>query len=412
MKSNLSKNKPEIRYGEAFKLTVVREVEEGGLTFAAVQRRHGIKGDGTVQRWVRQYGTGTRGGIVRVETPAEQGELARLKLRMRRVESALATAQVELALEREYTGLACLRAGITDVVEFKKSGWDAGHRAVAVADRPAAVTVLAVCAQLGMSRQNYYQRRERRQCQAVDTELVLALVRAVRQKLPRVGGRKLAHMLRPSLADAGVKLGRDGLFTVLREAGLLVPRRRAEHPCTTSSTHYRPVYTNPVKDLVVTAPDQVWVADLTYLRTLEGFLYLWLLTDKFSRCIVGYACTTTLDAGDALGALRMAVAQLPPGVFPWHHSDRGSQYCSHEYVGALLAAGLRVSMTAHNHCAENALAERMNGILKDEFELGGTFVTRAAGLKAVPQTIHLYNTYRPHGSLKKAVPMAVHRPQA
>lgn len=108
----------------------------------------------------------------------------------------------------------------------------------------------------------------------------------------------------------------------------------------------------------------------------------------------------------------MAVAQLPPGVFPWHHSDRGSQYCSHEYVGALLAAGLTVSMTEHNHCAENALAERMNGIVKDEFGLGGTFATRAAGLKAVPQTIHLYNTYRPHGSLQNAVPMAVHRPQA
>lgn len=141
-----------------------------------------------------------------------------------------------------------------------------------MADRPAAVTVLAVCAQLGMSRQNYYQRREQRQRQGVDTELVLALARAVRQKLPRVGGRKLAHMLRPSLAEAGVKLGRDGFFAVLRAAGLLVPRRRAEHPCTTSSTHYLPVYTNQVKDVVVTAADQVWVADLTYLRTLEGFL--------------------------------------------------------------------------------------------------------------------------------------------
>lgn len=259
-----------------------------------------------------------------------------------------------------------------------------------------------------MSRQNYYARRRRRERGAVDVGLVVEHVQAQRQKLPRVGVRKLCHLLREPLARAGVKLGRDRMFEVLRAQDLLVPARRAEYPCTTDTSHYLPVFPNRVKELKLSAPHQVLVADLTYLRTAEGFLYLWLLTDKKSRAIVGHECADTLATAGALRALAEAVAQLPAGARPLHHSDRGCQYCSHEYVAALLAAGLDISMTEHNHCAENALAERMNGILKSEFGLGQKFATKALGRRAVDQAVHLYNTYRPHGALGYAVPAAVH----
>jgi transposase InsO family protein len=137
------------------------------------------------------------------------------------------------------------------------------------------------------------------------------------------------------------------------------------------------------------------VGDLTFLRTEMGFLYLSLLTDKFSHKVVGYHCGETLEAGGCLVALKNALTDLPAGVHPMHHTDQGSQYCSHEYVGWAQAHGLSISMTESDHCAENALAERMNGILKSEYGLGGRFQTKASARLAVAQAVHLYNTRRP-----------------
>jgi putative transposase len=260
-----------------------------------------------------------------------------------------------------------------------------------------------------MTRQNYYATRRRRQRQDVEAQLVVEHVQEERKLQPRLGTRKLHHLLRAPLAQAGVKLGRDRMFEVLRAHALLVAPRRAEYPCTTDSSHYLPVFTNREKDREVSAPHQVWVADLTYLRTLAGFLYLALLTDKKSRKIVGYHCSETLETRGCVPALEMALGQLPAGARPLHHSDRGCQYCSHEYVNHLVAHGLEVSMTEQNHCAENALAERMNGILKSEYGLGREFATKDQARRAVEQAVFLYNTRRPHSALGYAVPEAVHR---
>jgi transposase InsO family protein len=186
-----------------------------------------------------------------------------------------------------------------------------------------------------MSRQNYYAQRQRRERQAVDADLIEELVLEERKLQPRLGGRKLYKMLQPELAAAGVKVGRDRFFAVLGQRHLLLEPQPADSPCTTHSHHPLPVFTNQIKDLELTAANQVWVSDITYLRTEEGFLYLALITDKFSRKIVGHHGGDTLETEGCLKALEIALAILPEGAQPVHHSDRGSQYCSHLYVNRL-----------------------------------------------------------------------------
>ena len=260
-----------------------------------------------------------------------------------------------------------------------------------------------------MTRQNYYARRRQRQRRQVDGELVAGLVKRERQLQPRLGTRKLHHLLKSELKEAGVRIGRDRLFEELRKRDLLLAALPAQYPHTTQSYHNLPVFRNLVKDMVVEQPNQVWVSDLSYLRTQEGYLYLALITDKHSRKIVGAHAGDNLEAVGCVQALEHALKQLPVGARPIHHSDQGSQYCSHAYVKRLQAGGLGISMTESNHCAENALAERMNGILKQEYGLGLEFTTKADARRAVTQGIWLYNTKRPHTALGYRVPQEVHQ---
>jgi putative transposase len=268
--------------------------------------------------------------------------------------------------------------------------------------------VLALCALTGMTPQNYYARRSARRRQEVDGQLVLQLVRAEREHQPRLGVRKLYHLIAPELKAAGVKLGRDRLFATLRQAGYLVPRKPAEWPKTTQWDRSLPVFKNLVQGRWWTGPNQVWVADITYVRTREAFMYLALITDHWSRKIVGYHLGETLATAPALKALAMAVKGLRATECPIHHSDRGCQYASHAYVGAVKAAGMQMSLTQEHHRAENALAERVNGILKQEYWLDGNFATRDEARRASRQAIRLYNTRRPHTALGMATPEAVH----
>lgn len=260
-----------------------------------------------------------------------------------------------------------------------------------------------------MSRQNYYARHRRRRRRTVDGELVAGLVQRERRLQPRLGTRKLYHLLKPEWDQVGVRMGRDRLFAELRKRGLLLARVAAEYPRTTQSYPHLPVFRNLVKDLEVQAPNEVWVSDLTYLRTVEGFVYLALITDKYSRKIVGWNVGDNLEAVGCTRALARALEELPPGCRPIHHSDQGSQYCCHEYVQRLGERGLPVSMTESNHCAENALAERMNGILKQEYALGTEFGSKTLAQAAVRQSIALYNTRRPHGALDNRFPAQVHQ---
>jgi putative transposase len=270
------------------------------------------------------------------------------------------------------------------------------------------VNVSSICRKLKITRQNYYQRRQARQRQSVDAGLIENLVVQERQKQPRIGTRKLHGLFKKTLLESGVKVGRDRFFEVLGQLGLLVRPKRTESPRTTNSYHCLPVFRNRIKDLEVKKPNEVWVVDLTYIRTEMGFLYLALLTDKMSRKIVGYHSGDTLEAEGCLQALEKALADLPEGAHPIHHSDRGTQYCCHEYVNRLTENGLSVSMTETNHCAENALAERVNGILKSEYGLGATFRCKQDARLAVDQAILLYNNRRPHTALQMRFPAEVH----
>jgi transposase InsO family protein len=259
-----------------------------------------------------------------------------------------------------------------------------------------------------MTPQNYYARRSARRRQTVDLELVLELVRAERAQQSRLGVRKLYYLIGPELKAAGVKMGRDRLFAELAKVGLLVERKPSEWPRTTHFDANLPVFKNLIRRCKVTGPNQVWVADITYIRTQEGFLYLALVTDKWSRKIVGFHLGESLESAESLKALGMALRSLKPTERPIHHSDRGCQYASREYVKRVEAAGLKMSMTEKNHSAENALAERVNGILKQEYWLDANFENPLEAKKAALDGIYLYNHRRPHTALGFATPQEMH----
>jgi putative transposase len=271
------------------------------------------------------------------------------------------------------------------------------------------MSVLGLCQWAQMTPQNYYARRSVRCREDVDLALVLVLVKAEREQQPRLGVRKLYFLIAPELRAAGVKLGRDRLFVELGKLGLLVEKKRSEWPKTTQFDPNLPVFRNLIKRRKLTGPNQVWVADITYIRTEEAFMYLGLITDKWSRKIVGYHLGQSLATDNALKALAMALKGLKPGERPIHHSDRGCQYASHAYVGGTKKAGLRMSMTEKNHSAENALAERVNGILKQEYWLDANFNDRRQARKATCHGIRMYNTRRPHTALKFVTPEQMHK---
>lgn len=272
-------------------------------------------------------------------------------------------------------------------------------------------TVGLLCQRAGMSRQNYYARRRRRQRRDIDADLTLHLVREERRQQPRLGGRKLLAVVGGQLKAHEAGIGRDRFFRLLGENGLLVGRKPRQ-PRTTNSRHSLPVFTNLVAGKELTGPNQAWASDLTYVRTDQGFQFAALITDMYSRKIVGSVISDTLEAEGCLKALEMALRDLPAGARPIHHSDRGSQYCCHLYVERLQKAGLGISMTQEMHCYENALAERVNGILKQEYEMDSTFRTKEHAKKAFEQAVWLYNHRRPHMSLKYRYPAEVHQQAA
>lgn len=269
------------------------------------------------------------------------------------------------------------------------------------------MTVVALCERVEMTRQNYYAQHKERERDEINKEFVVSLVQRERQFQPRIGGKKLYHMLRGEWTKHGVKLGRDRFFDLLRERGLLVVHEPAAAR-TTMSRHSLPVFGNLIEKVIPSGPHQTWVSDLTYIRTDEGFVYASLITDKMSRKIVGWHIGDSLESVGCQKALDMALEQLPAGFHPIHHSDRGCQYCCHEYVEKLRVRGLKISMTQELHCYENATAERVNGILKQEYGLGGCFRTKLQSFHAFGQAIWLYNEKRPHWSLKLKTPSQVH----
>lgn len=265
------------------------------------------------------------------------------------------------------------------------------------------------CRQGGFSRQSYYQWLKRQQLKSLQEEIIVELVREQKRLLPRSGGLKMLHLIRPDLQRMGIDIGRDRFFELLGDHDLLVKQRAKKRVVTTWSDHPFRVHPNLIQELDVQRVGQVMVADITYIRTLEGFLYLALLTDVFSRKIIGWDLSDSLELEGCLRALKKALRSLcgshqrqPQQAI--HHSDRGSQYCALAYTQMLKDHGIQISMAAKGNCYQNAMAERLNGILKDEFELGQTFVDKQQARSATKDGISRYNHIRPHWQLNLRTP--------
>jgi len=241
---------------------------------------------------------------------------------------------------------------------------------------------------------------------SINEAIVLEEVAQIRRNNPFMGGKKLYHCLQGQLCSWGIKMGRDKFFGLLSQQGLLVKKRR-KYVSTTDSYHRFHTYKNQLKGMELTSAHQGWVGDITYVRVDSSFMYLFLLTDAFSRKIVGWHLSDSLAIEGALSALKKAIKQCPEVEGLIHHSDRGIQYCSNAYTTLLKKHKIRISMTEENHCYENAKAERVNGILKGEYGLDSTF-NRTNIHAAVQQAIKSYNTERPHWGLKLATPQMIH----
>lgn len=266
-----------------------------------------------------------------------------------------------------------------------------------------------LCTLFGVTRQAYYEAEIKERKTSIAHIIVLCIVKELRNEIPFIGTRKLLFLLLPHLEEHGIKMGRDQLFDLLRFYGLLI-RRRKRRVKTTDSHHWLKKYPNLIVGLVITSPEQLWVCDITYIRTLEGFSYLSLITDAYSRKIVGFALYPTLEAVGCIEALEMAVNERKnssPFILI-HHSDRGIQYCSFDYVKILLKSNIAISMTQSGSPYENALAERVNGIIKNEFYPKKVYQNHKEAKKLITKTILTYNEKRPHSSIDFLTPEQAH----
>jgi putative transposase len=268
-----------------------------------------------------------------------------------------------------------------------------------------------ICRLFGYSRQAYYKHEKKGASLAMQQAIVLKLVEDIRSKMPRIGVIKLYHMLRAPMSSHGIKMGRDKLFDLLNYFGMLIRKKRRRNPITTDSNHPFYKYKNLIKNLRIDHADMVWVSDITYIRLLNGFCYLSLVTDAYSRKIVGYFLNKDLGSAGTINALRMALGgyKRKKGVVLIHHSDRGLQYCCSEYISILAEHHIAISMTQNGDPYENAIAERVNGILKDEFTLGNTFRTIQDAQSILENAVKSYNEHRPHLSLKLLTPQQVYQ---
>lgn len=264
-----------------------------------------------------------------------------------------------------------------------------------------------VCRLMNRSRQSYYKCISRQSRIDGRSKTLLRLVQPIRQIMPRIGGRKLFHMIQKDLSTHHIKVGRDRFFRWLKVQDLLVyPKKNYAH--TTQSHHRFRIYNNLTQSIQLTKPNQLWVSDITYLRTTEGFCYLALITDAYSRKIVGFDVSDSLELVGCIRALNSALQTASDLSELIHHSDRGIQYCSGKYIDILQSKGIKISMAAKGNCYENALAERVNGILKDEFNLDVKFKTKQQAIQAVRQSVYIYNMHRPHWGLNLSTPNKVH----
>ncbi|WP_429182727.1 IS3 family transposase [Aeromonas rivipollensis] len=393
-------------YSLTFKLAVVEQIEKGELTYKQAQARYGIQGRTTVLVWLRKHGrqdwslgASVRAGrSITMPDPDNQTPEQRIK-----------ELEQQLALMSQK---AQFFEAVVDVLknDYGVSIGKKATRQVLSQRQVERLTIVRACLFLGISRRAYYKRNRVADLRHTQGLQVVRYVRKVRLRQPRVGTRKL-HYLLQGQDDAGLKVGRDRLFQILAEHRLLVPPRRAYHK-TTHSFHRFYRHPNLLKagpeQVTPVAPEQVWVADITYLPARSGPLYLSLVTDAYSRKIVGHHVHEGMHAESVAMAFKKALKQRRGGGELIHHSDRGVQYCSGLYQSLHARYGVKCSMTDGYDCYQNALAERVNGILKGELLLQSP-QDLAQAREMVREAVDIYNLERPHHGLKYRTPDAVHR---
>lgn len=270
------------------------------------------------------------------------------------------------------------------------------------------ISLANLCSWFGLTRQAYYQSKNRVEKDLIEQEILLDKIGDIRKDHKRLGGRKLFFKLETFMHEHNIKMGRDAFFDLLRDNKLLIKQRKRHH-VTTNSNHWMKKYPNLIKDIEPLGPNHVWVSDITYWKTKGGHYYISFITDAYSRKIVGYHVADTMEAIESATALKMAIKTLKisaEGLI--HHSDRGSQYCSSMYLNMLKKEGIKISMTENGDPLENAIAERINGIIKGEYLFDYLIKTLLNAKEVLKSVVKLYNEDRPHSSIGNAVPSQVH----
>jgi putative transposase len=269
-------------------------------------------------------------------------------------------------------------------------------------------SISVLCPLLGYSRQSFYQGNKAREKEVLQSELIVQKVLEFRKDQKAVGTKKLFVHLQPFFKEHGISMGRDALFALLSEQNLLIRKRKRKTPITTFSNHWMHKYPNLIIGFVATEAHQLLVSDITYVCLSEGrHAYLSLVTDAYSRKIVGYHLNKDLSAEGCVAALKMAIKQLPQTAYAIHHSDRGSQYCSFDYVAWLNKNNIAISMTQSGDPLENAIAERINGTIKNEL-LKESFDSLKQAKDAIAHSISVYNNIRLHLSIDMLTPSQAH----
>ena len=267
-----------------------------------------------------------------------------------------------------------------------------------------------LCGWFGITRQAYYQNNWEGISIGIEQELVLKQVHQIRKNHRRIGTRKLYEIMQVYMIEHGIKMGRDALFSLLAANHLLVKRRKRRIQ-TTNSNHWLRRYPNLIRELVPTGSNQLWVSDITYWKIDTGeHLYISFITDAWSHKIVGYQVADTMDALESIEALKMAIKSLEKNkeIKLIHHSDRGVQYCSSNYVKLLKDNQIEISMTENGDPLENAIAERLNGIIKQEYLDNYQVRTLKEAKQLLKLVVELYNSERPHMSIGNQTPTKIH----
>lgn len=270
-----------------------------------------------------------------------------------------------------------------------------------------------LCGWFGITRQAYYQNSWKAIDVSIEEDFVLSEVKKIRKNHGRMGTRKLYDKVEPFMVEHQIKIGRDALFDLLSAHHMLV-RKRKRKVQTTQSFHWLRKYPNLIKDLIPTAPNQLWVSDITYWQIETGYVYISFITDAYSHKIVGFHVAETLESIETIQALEKALSGLLPGIEYRliHHSDRGVQYCHHKYVKLLQDKNISISMTENGDPLENAIAERVNGIIKEEYLQDYSVKNIKEAKEILSFVVKLYNEDRPHNSISNNVPNDVHENRA